>query len=146
MLVKDLLRQKDRRLVTTTAGTDLETAMGQLIDNRISCLPVLDDTGKLIAIISDKDIFRAVYESKEQFRELTVGDEMTRDLIVGVGDDSISYIAGLMTNNRIRHIPIVEGDALVGLLSVGDIVKTQMEDIKIENRYLKDFIQGTYPG
>ena len=145
MLVKDLLRQKDRRLVTTTAATSLETAMGLLIDNRISCLPVLDNH-RLIGIVSDKDIFRVVYETKERYRNHKVADFMTTDLIVGVPEDTIGYIAGLMTQNRIRHIPILEGETLVGLLSVGDIVKTQMEDIRIENRYLKDYILGTYPG
>ncbi|MDX9857334.1 MAG: CBS domain-containing protein [candidate division Zixibacteria bacterium] len=145
MLVKDLLRQKDRRLITTTAETPVETAMGLLLENRISCLPVLRDD-RLIGIVSDKDIFRIVYETKERYRDHTVADLMTTDLIVGVPDDTVGYIAGLMTQNRIRHIPILEGESLIGLLSVGDIVKTQMEDIRIENRYLKDFIQGTYPG
>ncbi|MCB2202030.1 CBS domain-containing protein [bacterium] len=145
MLVKDLLRQKDKSLITTTPETPLETAMGLLVDNRISCLPVLNG-GKLIGIVSDKDIFRVVYETKERYRDHTVADFMTSELIVGVPDDSVGYIAGLMTQNRIRHIPILEGDSLIGLLSVGDIVKTQMEDIRIENRYLKDFIQGSYPG
>lgn len=145
MIVKDLLRQKDRRLITTTVDTPIESAMALLIDNKISCLPVLNGD-RLIGIVSDKDIFRTVYKSKERYRDHTVADMMTTDLIVGVPDDTVGYIAGLMTQNRIRHIPILDGETLIGLLSVGDIVKTQMEDIRIENRYLKDFIQGTYPG
>jgi len=63
-----------------------------------------------------------------------------------VPDDEVSYIAGVMTNNRIRHVPIVENKQLAGLVSVGDVVKTQMENIQIENRYLKQYIDGSYPG
>jgi len=71
---------------------------------------------------------------------------MSRDLIVGLPDDDISYISGVMTQNRSRHIPVVEKDKLIGLVSLGDIVKTQMDKIKIENRYLKDYVHSKYPG
>ena len=148
MLVKDLLQNKGREVVTTTTDTPIETAMGTLIKRKISCLPVVDDNDKLIGIVSDKDIFRKLYETKGDGMHVTIGEIMTTDLIVGVPDDTVAYIAGVMTNNRIRHIPIIEshdGNDLVGLLSVGDIVKTRMEDMKVENRYLREYIAGDYP-
>jgi len=70
---------------------------------------------------------------------------MTSELLVGLPTDEISYIAAIMTNNRIRHIPIMDGKNLIGLLSVGDIVKTLMANIETENRYLRQYIDGTYP-
>lgn len=148
MLVKDILQSKGREVVTTTTDTAIETAMGILIKRRISCLPVVDQKGKLIGIVSDKDIFRKLYETQGSGMDVHIGEIMTTELIVGVPDDTLGYIAGIMTQNRIRHIPIIEkrdGDELVGLLSVGDIVKTQMEDMKIENRYLREYIAGDYP-
>lgn len=105
----------------------------------------MDENDKLIGIISDKDIFAAVYENQDTFTTLKVSDLMSSDLIVGIEDDDINYIAGIMTKNRIRHIPIMEKDKLLGLISIGDIVKAQMEDMEIENRYLKLYIDGTYP-
>ena len=69
---------------------------------------------------------------------------MTTELIVGVVDDDLTYSAVLMTNNRIRHIPIMEKDKIIGIVSVGDIVKTQMEHIKIENRYLRQYLSGSH--
>lgn len=145
MRVRDLLRSKDRRVVTAASSTPVREAMRLLIENRISCLPVITDGDRLIGIISDKDIFRKVHETDGVYHELTVGELMTSDLLVGVEDDDVRYIAGVMTNNRIRHVPIVESQKLIGLLSIGDVVKIQMENIQIENRYLKDYIDGSYP-
>lgn len=146
MRVSDLLAAKSRRLITTSPRQSLFEVMRLLIDEAISCLPVLGDDGRVIGIISDKDVFRAVYVHPGNFRALTVEQFMTTDLIIGVPDDDISYIAGLMTTNRIRHIPIMDNGTLAGLISVGDIVKTQMRDIEVENRYLWSYINGSYPG
>lgn len=146
MTVKDLLRDKSKDVITTGSEVSVEEAMARLLKHRISCLPVVDAKGQLVGIISDKDIFRCAYESSDDFKSKQVAELMTSDVIVGVSTDTVGFVAGLMTQNRIRHIPIVDGKSLVGLVSVGDIVKTQIEDIKIENRYLKQYIDGTYPG
>jgi len=145
MQVKELLKSKQRDTITATSSTELLEAMRLLIDHKISCLPVLGATGELIGIVSDKDIFKAVFENRPDFKKFSVGDLMTTDLIVGLGDDDVNYIAGLMTENRIRHVPIVEKDKLIGLISQADVVKTQMEHIEVENRYLKLYIDGKYP-
>ena len=71
---------------------------------------------------------------------------MTTELIVGIEDDLVDYIATLMTNNRIRHIPIMRGASMIGLVSVGDVVKARLSDMAVENRYLKQYIRGDYPG
>lgn len=146
MKVKDILQNKRRGVVTTTPHTRIAEAMGILIEHKISCLPVLDHNNQLIGIVSDKDIFRRIHQGDEDFRSCPIGDIMTTNLIIGVLDDDISYVAGLMTENRIRHIPILEGSQLRGVISVGDIVKTQMLETRIENRYLKQYIEGSYPG
>ncbi|UCC44510.1 MAG: CBS domain-containing protein [Candidatus Zixiibacteriota bacterium] len=146
MKVRDILKTKKRSTITAGPRTAVVDAMKLLIDNKVSCLPVEDADGHLVGIISDKDIFHKIYQNPTGFGEVAVGDLMTTDLIVGLPDDEMSYIAGVMTNNRIRHVPIVDNDRIIGLISVGDVAKTQMENIKIENRYLKQYIDGTYPG
>ena len=145
MKVKDILRKKGLNIHTSVKTTNIVTAMEQLLSNKVSCLPVIENE-RLIGIISDKDIFRAVYENQTGCTQLKVEQLMSTDLIVGVEDDDIEYISSLMTNNRIRHIPIVEGEKLVGLISIGDVVKATEKDIKFENRYLKQYIDGSYPG
>ncbi|MFZ1682914.1 MAG: CBS domain-containing protein [Candidatus Zixiibacteriota bacterium] len=146
MRVRDLLQAKQRAVISTVPAIPVTKAMALMIDHQISCLPVLDEEGRLLGIISDKDIFRQLHKDRHNIDLVTVGELMTTDVIVGVEEDEVSYMAGIMTKNRIRHIPILKGDQVVGLVSVGDIVKTQMSNIEIENRYLWQYINGSYPG
>jgi len=146
MLAKDILNSKQRDPITVKASASITTAMDLLITNSIGCLLVLAEREELAGIISDKDIFRHVHKNPKNFQTATVGELMSTDLIVGVADDEVGYLAGIMTNNRIRHIPIVDGRKLAGLISIGDVVKIQLEDIRIENRYLREYIQDSYPG
>lgn len=145
MKVRDLLANQARALITIGPAAAVMEAMELLIINQISALPVLDTAGALVGIISDKDIFKRIYTEPSHFQQAEVRDLMTTDLIVGIPDDELSYIAGIMTTNRIRHVPVIDGGRLVGLVSVGDIVKTQMETTQIENRYLWQYINGNYP-
>lgn len=144
MLVKTLLENKPREIITTSKKTSVEAAMDLLISNNIGCLPVVDDNGKLIGIVSDKDIFRKIHDTKGQYHKLTVGDIMTDALIVGLPDDELTYIAGIMDKNWIRHVPILDGEKLIGLVSQRDIIRTQAEHHEIENRYLNLYIEGLH--
>jgi len=76
----------------------------------------------------------------------TIREVMTTRLVVGVLEDEIDMVMALMTNNRFRHLPIMDGRKMVGIISIGDIVKTQVNNLEIENRYLMDYITGKYPG
>jgi CBS domain-containing protein len=69
---------------------------------------------------------------------------MSRNLIVGESDDSIDYVMGIMTQNRIRHLPIVGRQGLRGMVSIGDVVKIQLHEKEYENRHLREYIQGSY--
>jgi len=146
MLVKDLLKNKKRGVITAKSSMGIPEAMDLLISNQISCLPVIGESGELEGIVSDRDIFRAVHQDKVGFKKLKVGDLMTTEVVIGVPDDDIQYIGGVMTQNRIRHIPIVEEDSLIGLISVGDVVKAHIDEVEVENRYLKTYITGSYQG
>ena len=146
MLVKEILTQKTRDLITVSPETTVKEAMKLLIDHKISCLLVTTEPKKLVGIVSDKDLFKAVYDNKSVMESECVDKYMETDVIVGLTGDEVNYIAGLMTINKVRHIPIVEGEDLIGLVSVGDVVKAHMTDIQVENRYLKIYISGDYPG
>ncbi len=67
---------------------------------------------------------------------------MTEHLIIGVPDDDLTYVMGIMTKNRIRHLPIIDEGALVGVVSIGDVVNAHVEEAEFENRMLKDYIHG----
>ncbi len=146
MLTRELLEKKKLKLITASAETGIKKAMGILLENKISCLPVVSANDELIGIISDKDIFSAIFKDTAIMNSGTVGELMTKKVIVGVADDSADYIATLMTQNKVRHIPILEKNKIIGLLSIGDMVKAQLSHMEVENRYLKNYIDGNYPG
>jgi len=141
MLVKALLEQKPKNVVTATAETSIDEAMDMLIKNKIGCLPVLDKNQKLIGIISDKDIFEKIHQTKGQYQSLKVQDLMKTELIVGLLDDDINYIAGIMEKNWIRHVPIVDGDNVIGMVSLRDIHRNYVRAKELENRYLMDMLE-----
>ncbi|MDF1545201.1 MAG: CBS domain-containing protein [bacterium] len=141
MFVRTLLESKERNLITTTPEATLEEAMDLLIGNGIGCLPVLSGSGELVGIISDKDIFKKIHETKGNYRQCCVKEVMTYELIVGLPEDDISYIAGVMDKNWIRHVPILDGEKVVGIVSLRDIIKTTAENVGIENRYLNLYME-----
>jgi CBS domain-containing protein len=146
MRVSDVLRVKGRAVQTIGPSATIQDAMAILIAQRISCLPVVNDRRELVGIISDKDIFRKAYHDPKGFQGMLVEDLMTAEVIVGLDEDEVGYIAAIMTQNRIRHVPIVSDNLLTGLVSIGDVVKLQMTEIRVENRYLWEYINGSYPG
>jgi len=142
MLVKDILESKAREVVSVEVGTTIDEAMDLLISKGISCLPVVEGGEHLIGILSDRDIFRKIHQTKGDYHSLKVGDLMSTDLIVGLPEDDLEYIAGLMSKNWIRHVPIVQKDQIVGLVSSRDIVKAEATRTEIENRYLRLYMDG----
>jgi CBS domain-containing protein len=144
MQVSTLLESKPRDVITIRGSSTFDDAMDSLISNNIGCLPVVDHAGKLVGIISDKDIFRKIHETKGDYHKLTVNDAMEEAVIVGLPTDDTSYIASLMSKNWIRHVPIVDGDDLVGLVSQRDIVKMNSKSTEIENRYLRQHLDGMH--
>ena len=144
MLVKTLLEQKPRQVFTATPTMSVENAMDLLISNNIGCLPVVTKDGTLVGIISDKDIFRRIHQTRGHYHDLTVEDVMSTDLIVGLPSDEVAYIAGIMDKNWIRHVPIVDGASVIGLISQRDVVKYEAKSHKIENRYLNLYMDSLH--
>jgi len=140
MLARTLLDKKPRNIVTASADMSVDEAMDLLISKNIGCLPVLDADGKLSGIVSDKDIFKKIHETKGDYHALTVADVMTTELIIGLPDDDLEYIAGIMDKNWIRHVPIVDAEQVIGLISLRDIIKSQIKNTEIENRYLNMYM------
>lgn len=141
MLVKGILEGKSQKVITARPDTTLEQAMEMLILNKIGCLPVVDDDDKLAGIVSDKDIFEKIYETKGQYHSLKLEHVMSSQLIIGLPTDDIDYIAGIMEKNWIRHVPIVEGEKVIGIISQRDIHRTYVRNKEVENRYLMDMLE-----
>lgn len=145
MLVREILAAKSRPLVTAKVNNKISEAMELLLQHKISCLPVIDEQGRLVGIVSDKDIFRLAHTSPGDFKSHAVWDVMTENVMTALSSDDIYQVAALMTRYRFRHVPIVEDDNIIGLVSIGDIVKAQLDSMQDENAYLRKYINGDYP-
>jgi len=146
MKVKDILATKGSRVVTIEQSTKVFEAMSIFSANRVGSLLVVDKDDAILGIIAAKDVLMAVVNHYENIKEISVDQVMTTDLIVCSEDDDIDYVQAVMTESRVRHIPILAGKELKGIISIGDVVKSQMKKIHVENKYLKDYIADKYPG
>lgn len=146
MKVKDILTAKGSRVVTVEKESSVLDAMSIFSANRVGSLLVVDKDINILGIIAARDVLMAVVNHLDEIKTLTVEKIMTTNLIVGSLDDKVDYIMTIMTENRIRHVPIMEGKELKGLVSIGDVVKSQLKETHAENKYLKDYIADKYPG
>ena len=142
MKVADLLKDKGKSVITITPDEPVFSAMGKLIENQIGSLVVIDAEKKLVGIISERDIMRAAYSDFDTLKSKKVSQLMSTNIIIAIPEDDIDYIMGIMTQNRIRHVPIVTKDGIIGIISIGDIVKYQLEEFQVKNRYLEEYMYG----
>jgi CBS domain-containing protein len=146
MKVSDLLKSKGAGVITIDDHSTLGQVLKSLIEHRVGALVVIDSEHNPIGIITERDILRVVNQKgANQWFSQSVSDFMTKNIIIGVPSDDVEYIMALMTENRFRHVPIIDDGKLAGLISIGDIVKSLLKNIKAENRYLSDYITGKYP-
>ena len=130
-----------RACITVQHDHTLRQVADILSGNNIGAVPVLDDTGHLAGIISERDLVRAMTE-KITLDTGTAADLMTRQLVTASSDISSSELMTLMTQHKIRHIPIVDGQKLRGIVSIGDVVKRLLEKLETETEQLRHFINS----
>ncbi|MGB5526506.1 MAG: CBS domain-containing protein [Gemmatimonadota bacterium] len=141
MRIREVLDRKGGSVVTIEPERTVHDAMRILVENNIGSVIVTQD-GRTVGILTERDVLRLGAASPESLVTTLVGEAMTKELVVGVADDLVEYAAGVMTSNRIRHLPIMDGERLTGVLSIGDVVNALKQEKEVENRYLRDYIQG----
>ena len=142
--VKTCLEMKEQQLITTSPDDTVETAIRKLVDNKIGAMPVCDSKGKLLGIVSERDLLRECAERAKSVNKTQIKDVMTRNVVIGVPEDDLDYVMDIMTQKRIRHLPIMDGPKLEGMLSIRDVVDIQLEKSRAEARFLNDYISGGY--
>jgi CBS domain-containing protein len=145
MKVKDILDVKGSRVVNCHEDNSVMDALAIFAANRVGSLLVVDAHENILGILAPRDVLIVVLKDYENVKNIKVSTVMTKDLLVATLDDDIEYIQNIMTENRVRHIPILDGGSVKGMISIGDVVKAQMKEKDVENRYLKDYIEGKYP-
>lgn len=143
--IREVLRYKGSALLTVGPGETVSQAAGRMVENKVGSLIVLSG-GRIAGILTERDCLRQLAKGPGAPAEAHVADLMTRDLVAVKADDTVAYCMSVMTQKRCRHLPVVEGDSLVGIVSIGDLVRQAAEDQKAEIHYLTEFILGNYPG
>jgi len=143
MKVKEILQGKSMTVITIRPDQSLLEASQLLNKHKIGAVVVVDDNGSPVGILSERDIVREMAELKEDVVNRSVQDAMTEGIIFGLPDDDLSYVSSTMTENRFRHLPIMEEQKLVGMVSIGDVVKAQLDNVQYEARMLREYITST---
>lgn len=140
MFVSDILAQKGGLVFSVTPATSLAQVAQQLSTRRIGSVLVLDAESAVLGIVSERDLVRAFASHGAKAMELETRQVMTRDVVTCDPDDSIDQVMQTMTQGRFRHLPVVRHGDLLGLVSIGDVVKARLEEAKHETEALKAYI------
>jgi CBS domain-containing protein len=141
MKLRDILQIKGSDVHTIPPSATLQQVINRLVEHNCGSLVVVDQ-GNMCGIITERDIVRAAASEPQPLDACFVRDHMSIELLTGTPADDISDVMGLMTQHRVRHLPITEGEQLVGIISIGDVVKAQHDRLSMENHYLKNYIQS----
>lgn len=138
MLIEDILRRKGRRVISIAPNRELSAAIELMAREQVGALVVLDDTEQLLGIVSEREIVRAIATSGKSALALTIDKVMPRNGPRAAPGDTVAEIMRVMTTDRTRHLPVTHGDRIVGLVSIGDIVKSRLQEKIDENAVLQD--------
>ncbi|MGK7313449.1 MAG: CBS domain-containing protein [Candidatus Longimicrobiales bacterium M2_2A_002] len=141
MKLRDILRTKGSDVIQIDPDQPVIDAVRVLSEHRIGCLVVTHDA-EIRGVVSERDIMNLMAARPNALADTRVSDIMTTDVIVAVLEDDLDYVMNIMTNNKIRHLPIVDDGELAGIVSIGDVVNEVRRSVESENRHLKDYIQG----
>jgi CBS domain-containing protein len=141
MNVKTILATKGSEVTTIAPAATLEEAIAVLSRHRIGALVVLGADQRVIGILSERDIVRALSERGANALKEQLAQTMTRGVVTCSETDSVSDLMERMTRGRFRHLPVLEQDRLIGIISIGDVVKQRLGEMERESEALRDYIQ-----
>ncbi len=140
MKVSDILHAKGSNVFTVTRSDTVAKAVDILGEHNIGVVLVLGDVGELCGILSERDIVRRLRESGASALEGAVGKCMTPDPFTCDMEATVDELMGIMSQKRIRHMPVVDGGKLVGMISIGDLVKRKIEQAEREAAAMREYI------
>lgn len=141
MQISQLLRHKGREVTTVDGSESVRTALALLADKGIGALVVSSDGRRVDGIVSERDVARGLHDRGAGLLAEPVSSVMTTQVHVCPPDASVDGLARTMTDHRVRHVPVVADGELVGIVSIGDVVKARLDELEEERRQLVDYIQ-----
>jgi CBS domain-containing protein len=141
MTVKSILSSKGRDVITIEPTALLETAITLLAQRRIGALVVLGPERRVIGIVSERDVVRVLAEQGPSVLTAPIAQVMTRKVSTCSECDTLSDLMEQMTTGKFRHVPVMDRERMVGIISIGDVVKHRLGEMERESEALRDYIQ-----
>jgi CBS domain-containing protein len=135
MKIRDLLKTKPGPVITITPNDTVSAAVQKLAEHDLGSLPVCNDKGELVGIVTERDLVRKCFKNIDACASFKVQDVMTKDVAVGTPDDDLEYVISTMKQKRIRHLPIVNNRRVVGVVSMRDLLDVELKESQAELRY-----------
>ena len=139
MRIADVLKAKGASVTTTTPDTPVATLIAGLVNRNIGAMVVVGPEGP-VGIVSERDVVHKLHELGADLLTRPVSEIMTKHLVFCSPEDTVDSLSAAMTHNRVRHIPVITDGRLAGIVSIGDIVKTRMEELEAEQEQLQAYI------
>lgn len=139
MRITDILRAKGSTVATVTPTTTVTGLLAELAMHNIGAMVVIGEAG-VLGIVSERDVVRRLHRAGPDLLRCPVADIMSEVAVTCRPDDLIEDMAAVMTNHRVRHVPVLDGGRLVGIVSIGDVVKHRMEELQAERQHLQAYI------
>jgi CBS domain-containing protein len=141
-LVKHLLDAKGRNVISISADASVFDAIKMMADESIGSLVVLDENGGLAGIVTERDYARKVIVKGRSSRDTRVADIMTADVLTTSCDNTVNSCMEVMSEKKLRHLPVVEDGRVIAMISIGDLVQAIIADQKEEIEHLEHYISG----
>jgi CBS domain-containing protein len=135
-----LIKGKHKEIVKIRDDSKIAMAASIMTEAKIGALLVEDGAGEIVGILSERDIVRGMGPHGADLHDVKVSELMTRNLIRCAPDDTVNEAMAMMTDRRIRHLPVFDGEALVGFISIGDLVKCRIMEVQSEAESLRQYI------
>jgi CBS domain-containing protein len=143
MTIGRLIAGRDGEIWSCHSRDSVAEAVARLADRRIGALPVLDEDERVVGIFSERDVLYCLATKGGAMLEMTVGEVMTAPPVTVDRDTRVDDALALMTKRRFRHLPVVSGERMVGFVSIGDLVKWQIDRIQSEAEAMRSYIQSS---
>jgi CBS domain-containing protein len=140
MHIRDILQKKGAQVHAIRPEATMTEAAQKMMDHRCGSLVVTEEEN-LVGIITERDVLR-VCATGNPLDQSRVAENMTRRVVTGAPEDDLKHVMGVLTNKRIRHLPVLSDGKLAGMISIGDVVKLQYDELAFENHVLKSYIHS----
>jgi CBS domain-containing protein len=140
VLISEILALKGNEIVSVPPDCTVREALARMVEKDISSVVVMSG-GTMVGLLTGRDILKALHERGCALTGVTVAEVMVTEPIIGNPDDTVDYVRGVMTENHITHLPVMEGERLLGIISFHDVARACLSEAKLENRLLKRYIR-----